>query len=156
MLRLIRIVGFLLLCLLATPLFSQDIVTVQGIEFVRYSFPTEKGEDIDCVLLTSVGFESLLKRIQSSSSGGENSGGEPNKDQTERQYLLANATSARYIAQRYNKTNSNRNGYSTIEIAYLFGFADVDLRKTNSSSYLSEMNIAGLIYNRILEIRQSQ
>lgn len=71
----------------------------------------------------------------------------------ERDFLLQEATSAKYIASRYNKTNADKHGFSTIQVAtVLFGIADEDLRKANDS-YLNENQIAEIIYAEIQRLR---
>jgi len=62
---------------------------------------------------------------------------------SEKEFLIKNATSAKYIANRYYKSSSGKNGYSTIEISKLF---DVD-------SSGKEIEIAERIFEKIKSLR---
>lgn len=113
------------------------------IEVIDYGIPTEKG-DVECVLITKKGFAQLLEILELQDEV---------KTQVERAFLLENATSADYVAKRYNKTNGNKNGFSTIEAAtVLFDIPDLLVRKENGT-YLKEIDIAEIIYAEIQRLR---
>lgn len=73
----------------------------------------------------------------------------------ERDYLLKNATSAKYIASRYNKTNGDKNGFSTIQVATVIFRIDVALLQKENGKWKNEIEIAEEIYSTIEALRQA-
>ena len=103
--------------------------------FFKYISVTEKGEE-EILLVTKQAYEEvfvfinqLKEEVSKLSADNEslkkdvaelkNLFGENDLSKIEKEVLelKATATNARYIASRYNKLDSNRNGFSTVQIA---------------------------------------
>ena len=99
---------------------------------IKYVIPTEKG-NVETVMLTPDIYAKVVELINGNQSVVAN----------EKDWLVNNAIDGKFIADRYNKSNNNKNNYSTKEIARMFDVSDEG----------KEIEIANRVFEKIKGLR---
>ncbi len=112
-----------------------------NIETQPYLYISDEGDYVPCVLLTKAGFHTLIDRIVKLENNTSDSSTNP-KLEDELAFIRSEELDPQAIAQRYNKNNTNRNGFSTTEIYQYLGGTGNPI----------EIDMAKYIYSKINQL----